>query len=68
LWERISVEIRWIEGCGERVRAWLHQTHVGHESGAEVTADYGWDVTFRDGKIIRVAFFQEESRAFEGRD
>jgi ketosteroid isomerase-like protein len=37
---------------------------IGHESGVELTWDYGWDVTFRDGKIIRVGFFQEETRAF----
>src|SRR3954454_11177954 len=52
MWERLTVELWWIEGTGERARAWVHQTQVGLHSGVELAWDYGWDVIFRDGKLI----------------
>ena len=61
-WKKVTVDLRWIEGSGERARAWVQQIHIGHESGLEVRMDYGWDVVFRDGKIIHVSFFTDEQR------
>jgi hypothetical protein len=26
MWKRLTVEVRWTEGCGERARAWVHQS------------------------------------------
>lgn len=63
MWEHLRVKIVWIEAIGDRVLMWVHQTQVGRESGAETTVDYGWDVTFREGAIIRVSFFTDEDGA-----
>lgn len=63
MWESVTSEILWIEEVGDRVLMWIRQTQVGRESGIPVTADYGWDVTFRHDKIIRVSFFNDEDGA-----
>ena len=62
MWERIESEILWIEGVGDRVVMWLRQEHVGR-GGASASTDYGWDVIFRNGQIIRVNFFSGEAKA-----
>jgi hypothetical protein len=63
MWERVTSEILWIEAVGDHVLMWLRQTQVGRGSGVPVTLEYGWDVTFRYGKIIRVSFFNDEASA-----
>jgi len=63
MWEHVSVEVLWMKADGARVWTWVRQTQVGRESGAETKVDYGWDVTFQDGRIIRVSFFDNEERA-----
>ena len=63
MWESVTSEILWIEEIRDHVLMWLRQTQVGRQSGVEVTVDYGWDVTFRHGKIIRVSFFTDEDTA-----
>jgi ketosteroid isomerase-like protein len=63
MWERVTSEIVWIDAVGDRVLMWLNQSQVGRESGAEVTVRYGWDVTFRNEKVIRVSFFNDEEAA-----
>src|SRR4051794_27998641 len=65
MWSRIQAEILWVEALGDRVLAWVHQTQAGRESGIETTVHYGWDFTFREGKIIRVSFFNDEHDARE---
>ena len=62
-WESVTSEILWIEEIGDHVLMWIRQTQVGRGSGVPVTVDYGWDVTFRDGTIIRVSFFEDEDGA-----
>ena len=62
MWERITSEILWIGGIGDRVVMWICQTHVGRE-GATANTYYGWDVTFRNRQIIRVSFFSDEVEA-----
>ena len=61
MWQSLTSEILWIEEIGDHVLMWIRQNHVGRESGAEATVEYGWDVTFRYGKIIRVSFFNDEA-------
>ena len=68
MWERVTSEILWIEAVGDHVLMWLYQTQVGRESGVEVAIHYGWDVTFRNGKIIRVSFFNDEDGARRNAD
>jgi SnoaL-like domain len=63
MWQNLAPEILWIAEVGDHIVMWLRQKHVGRESGAEVTVEYGWDVTFRHGKIIRVSFFNDEDSA-----
>jgi hypothetical protein len=63
MWASVTSEIRWIETIGDHILMWLRQTQVGRGSGVAVTAEYGWDVTFRHGKIIRVSFFNDEESA-----
>ena len=63
MWKSLDAAILWIEEIGDHVLMWIRQTHVGRESGAEATVEYGWDVTFRHGKIIRVSFFNDEDTA-----
>lgn len=63
MWEYVQAEPIWMEAAGDRVLTWLRQTQIGKESGVAVEACYGWDVTFREGKIIRVSFFDDEQAA-----
>jgi ketosteroid isomerase-like protein len=68
MWESVTSEILWIKAVGDHVLMWLRQTQIGRGSGIAVTVDYGWDATFRDGKIIRVSFFNDEDSARRGAD
>lgn len=61
MWQHVQVEVVWIEEVGDRVLAWLRQTQTGKESGVAIDAYYGWDASFRDGKLIRVSFFDDEA-------
>ena len=61
MWGSVTSEILWIKAIDDHVVMWLRQTQVGRGSGVAVTVEYGWDVTFRHGKIIRVSFFNDES-------
>ena len=63
MWKSLMAEVLWTEEIGDHVLMWLRQRHVGRESGAEATVEYGWDVTFRHDKIIRVSFFNDEEAA-----
>ena len=63
MWKSLNAEILWIEEIDDHVLMWLRQRHIGRGSGAEATVEYGWDVTFRHGKIIRVSFFNDEDGA-----
>jgi ketosteroid isomerase-like protein len=65
VWTDIQVEIRWIREVGERVMVWLHQRQVGRASGIPVEFHVAWDFLFRDGKIVRMAFFRDERKALE---
>ena len=67
-WDSVTSEILWIEAIADHVLVWIRQTQVGRASGVAVTVEYGWDVTFRRGKIIRVSFFDdaETTRRDEG--
>ena len=64
-WTDMKVEIRWIRGVGERVMVWIHQRQIGRVSGIPVEFYVAWDFLFRDGKIVRMAFFRDEQRALE---
>jgi ketosteroid isomerase-like protein len=64
-WTDMQVEIRWIRDVGERVIVWLHQRQVGRVSGLPVEFHVAWDFLFRDGKIVRMAFFRDERKALE---
>lgn len=68
MWERVTSEIVWIKAVGDHVLMWLRQTQVGRGSGIAVDIHYGWDVTFRHGKVIRVSFFNDEADAREDDD
>lgn len=61
-WASVTSEILWIRAIDDHVLTWIRQTQVGRGSGVPVTVEYGWDVTFRHGKIIRVSFFDDEDR------
>ena len=63
MWKSVTSEILWLEEVGDHVLMWLRQRQIGRESGAEATVEYGWDVTFRHGRIIRVSFFSDEDSA-----
>ena len=60
--EEMRVEVRWIRGVGDRVLSWLHQQQVGRVSGLPVDFFLAWDILFRDGKIVRVAFPETSGR------
>ena len=62
-WDDIRVEVRWLQSSGDRVVCWVDQTMVGKASGLVTEWSYAWDFSFRDGKIIRVSFFTDESEA-----
>jgi ketosteroid isomerase-like protein len=62
-WQDIRVEVDWIEGRGDRVICWVRGIYVGKGSGAPIDLSNGWDLSFRDGKIIRVSFFVNEREA-----
>jgi ketosteroid isomerase-like protein len=64
-WREMRVDVRWIRGAGDRVVVWLHQQQVGRVSGLPVDFFLAWDILFRDGKIVRVAFFRDERKALE---
>jgi ketosteroid isomerase-like protein len=64
-WTDMRVEIRWIREVGERVIVWLHQRQIGRVSGLPVEFSVAWDFLFRDGKIVRMAFFRDERKALE---
>jgi ketosteroid isomerase-like protein len=64
-WSDMRVDVRWIRGVGDRVLVWLHQRQVGRISGLPVDFFLAWDILFRDGKIVRVAFFRDEREALE---
>jgi ketosteroid isomerase-like protein len=63
VWSETRVELKWIEGVGDRVIAWLHQRQAGRASRIPVEYSYAWDLLFRDGKIVRVAFFRAVMKA-----
>jgi len=64
-WNDMQVEVRWIRGVGDRVIVWIHQRQVGRSSGLPVEFYVAWDFLFRDGKIVRMAFFRDERKALE---
>jgi ketosteroid isomerase-like protein len=64
-WTDMQVEVRWIRAVGDRVIVWLHQQQVGRVSGLPVEFDVAWDFLFRDGKIVRMAFFRDERKVLE---
>ena len=64
-WSDIRVDVLSIRALGDRVLVWLHQSQVGRTSGLPVDISLGWDILFRDGKIVRVAFFRNEQAALE---
>ena len=64
-WTDMQVEVRWVRGVGERVIVWIHQRQVGRVSGVPVEFSVAWDFLFRDGKIVRMAFFRDEQKALE---
>jgi ketosteroid isomerase-like protein len=64
-WSDMRVEVQWIKGVGDRVLVWLRQHQVGRVSGLPVAFFLAWDIQFRDGKIVRVAFFRDERKALE---
>ena len=64
-WRDMRVDVQWIRGIGDRVLVWLHQQQVGRVSGLPVDFFLAWDILFRDGKIVRVAFFRNERKALE---
>jgi ketosteroid isomerase-like protein len=65
VWSDMQVEIRWIREVGDRVIVWLHQRQVGRVSEIPVEFYVAWDFLFRDGKIVRMAFFRDERKALE---
>ena len=64
-WIDMQVEIRWIREVGDRVIVWLHQRQIGRVSQIPVEFYVAWDFLFRDGKIVRMAFFRDERKALE---
>jgi ketosteroid isomerase-like protein len=64
-WSDMRVDVLWIRGIGDRVLVWLHQYQVGRTSGLPVDFFLAWDILFRAGKIVRVAFFRNEQEALE---
>lgn len=62
-WSDIQVEIAWIEARGDRVIAWVHQELTGEESGVTLGFDYAWDTSWRDGRLIRASFTDDEAEA-----
>ena len=65
VWADIHVEIQWIREVGDRVIVWLDQRQVGRVSGIPVEFSVAWDFLFRDGRIVRMAFFRDERKALE---
>jgi ketosteroid isomerase-like protein len=64
-WREMQVDVKWIREAGDRVLVWLHQRQVGRVSGVPFDFFVAWDILFRDGKIVRVAFFRNEEKALE---
>jgi ketosteroid isomerase-like protein len=64
-WSDMRVDVLWIKGSGDRVLVWLHQYQVGRTSGLPVDFFVAWDILFRDGRIVRVAFFPTEQQALK---
>jgi ketosteroid isomerase-like protein len=65
VWSDMRIDVQWMRGVGDRVLVWLHQCQVGRVSGLPVEFFLAWDIQFRDGKIVRVAFFRNERIALE---
>ena len=64
-WSEVSLEPeRWIDAGGKIVLV-LRLTAKGRGSGVEVTRRDGMVWTFRDGKTIRVDYFNNEAQALE---
>ncbi len=63
LWERFELEpVRFI-AADDRVVVLVDVQARGRESGADVTARYANVWTFRDGKVIRAAWFEDLDEA-----
>jgi len=64
-WEEWSMEAgRWID-VGDRVVLLLGMTTRGRESGVEMTRHDGIVWTLRDGRVIRIDYYNSEAQALE---
>jgi ketosteroid isomerase-like protein len=64
-WSDMRIDVQWIKGVGDRVLVWLHQRQIGRVSGVPFDFFLAWDILFRDGKIVRIAFCRDERKALE---
>lgn len=62
-WEHAEADPIWIKANDDRVVSWTRARMVGRGSGVETTLDYGWEFTFREGKIGRVRLIANEKDA-----
>jgi hypothetical protein len=64
-WTEFKVTAEEFIAAGEKVLAVGHQTARGRQSGVAVEMPVFGVWTFRQGKVIRLEFFRDRSRAFE---
>jgi hypothetical protein len=65
-WESYRLEPEEIRDAGDdRVVAILQEIARGRASGAEVASRWGYLITLRDGKVVRVEAYREARQALE---
>jgi ketosteroid isomerase-like protein len=64
-WETYRVEIEQIDDVGDRVVVVVREFGRGRASGVEVDGRWGYLITVRDGKIVRVEAYREARQALE---
>lgn len=62
-WENSDFEIAGVVETDESVVVWGRQVNRGRESGIETATENAWLWTFREGKVVRVGFFDTKEDA-----
>jgi ketosteroid isomerase-like protein len=64
-WQQYRLEAQRVEAVGDRIVAVVREVARGRTSGAEVGSLWGYVITVRDGKIVRVEAHRDPTEALE---
>jgi len=66
-WDTVEIDAPELIDAGDRVFMWIERQRMrGRGSGIEVDAPpYAWVITFRDGKITRMAMYLDRREALK---